>query len=102
MICHAMVSVVIMLPQQTDTFEYYVTEHFRLSGVYWGLTGMAALGKLGDMDEAGIVSWVTTCQVSHDIIRITVQVKPASRTLVNNCVGARIDGTGSVRPKPRV
>lgn len=49
--------------QQTDTFEFYATEHFRLSGVYWGLTGMAVLGRLHDMDEAAIVGWVRSCQV---------------------------------------
>lgn len=64
----ALLSIVIIALQQTDTFEYYVTEHFRLSGVYWGLTGMAALGKLGDMDEAGILSWVTTCQVRYEVM----------------------------------
>lgn len=49
-------------PQQTDTFEYYATEHFRLSGVYWGLTAMALLGRLHEMDEAAIVAWVCSCQ----------------------------------------
>lgn len=39
-----------------------MTEHFRLSGVYWGLTGMALLGRLRDMDEGAIVSWLLTCQ----------------------------------------
>ena len=51
-----------MMPQQTDTFEYYATEHFRLSGVYWGLTAMALLGRLDEMDEAAIVAWVCSCQ----------------------------------------
>ena len=48
--------------QQTDTFEFYVTEHFRLGGVYWGLTAMALLGRLHDMDLAAIVAWVLSCQ----------------------------------------
>ena len=57
-------STVLDLLQQTDTFEYFVTEHFRLSGVYWGLSGMAALGRLEVMDRESIVSWVQTCQVT--------------------------------------
>jgi prenyltransferase beta subunit len=48
--------------QQTDTFEFYVTEHFRLGGVYWGLTAMALLGRLHQMDQAAIVAWVLSCQ----------------------------------------
>ena len=55
--------------QQTDTFEYYATEHFRLSGVYWGLCGMAVLGRLQDMDEDAIVAWVRTCQVRRLLLR---------------------------------
>ncbi len=49
--------------QQTDTFEFYATEHFRLSGVYWGLTAMALLGRLHEMDGDAIVAWVLSCQV---------------------------------------
>ena len=53
------------LVQQTETFEYYATEHFRLSGVYWGITGLALLGRLHDLDEDALVSWVRSCQVTH-------------------------------------
>ena len=37
--------------QQTDTFEYYATEHFRLSGVYWGVTALALLGRLDALNK---------------------------------------------------
>src|SRR3546814_1457094 len=30
--------------QETTAFEYLVTEHLRMSGVYWGLTAVATLG----------------------------------------------------------
>jgi hypothetical protein len=36
--------------QQADTFEYFATEHFRLSGVYWGVTALALLGRLDAID----------------------------------------------------
>eukprot|EP00740_Mantoniella_antarctica_P025618 CAMPEP_0198683586 /NCGR_PEP_ID=MMETSP1468-20131203/10862_1 /TAXON_ID=1461545 /ORGANISM="Mantoniella sp, Strain CCMP1436" /LENGTH=315 /DNA_ID=CAMNT_0044427711 /DNA_START=1 /DNA_END=948 /DNA_ORIENTATION=- len=47
--------------EDTDTIEYVLTEHLRMSGVYWGLTGMHLLGRLDDMDGDGIVAWVMTC-----------------------------------------
>ena len=78
--------------QQTDTFEYYVTEHFRLSGVYWGLAGMAALGRLGDMDEESIVSWVQTCQVSvissHSLVENTSEGQGRGTREICNVIAA--------------
>jgi hypothetical protein len=38
------------LVQQNNTFEYFATEHFRLSGVYWGVTALALLGCLDAID----------------------------------------------------
>ena len=48
--------------QREDTFEFYATEHFRMSGVYWGLTAMHLLDKQDMMDTEGIVNWVLSCQ----------------------------------------
>ncbi|KAL0049986.1 hypothetical protein WJX82_002124 [Trebouxia sp. C0006] len=47
-----------------DTLEAHVTEHFRLSGVYWGLTALYLMGKLDIVDGAAIVEWVLKCQHS--------------------------------------
>jgi len=49
-----------------SSFEYVVSQHLRMSGVYWGLTAMCLLGKdlHTEMDAAGIVEWVLSCQ--HD------------------------------------
>lgn len=44
--------------QAKDTLEAHVTEHFRLSGVYWGLTALYLIGKLDLVDGAAIVDWV--------------------------------------------
>ena len=30
--------------QQTDTFEFFATEHFRISGVYWGRDSAGIVG----------------------------------------------------------
>lgn len=50
--------------QATDSFEYYATEHFRLSGVYWGATALYLMGRLDALDGTSIVSWVMACQHS--------------------------------------
>lgn len=53
---------VLSLDEKTDTFEFHVTEHLRLSGVYWGATAMDLLGCLDRMDGAAVVEWTMTCQ----------------------------------------
>lgn len=49
-------------PQNKDSFEYFATEHFRLSGVYWGLTALHLLGRQTALDGGEIVDWVLRCQ----------------------------------------
>lgn len=50
----------------TSSFEFAVTQHLRMSGVYWGLTAMALLGRDLSVEMKGdeIVEWVLQCQ--HD------------------------------------
>ena len=48
--------------QATNTFEFYATEHFRLSGVYWGLTALQLLGQQDKLDKQELISWVMSCQ----------------------------------------
>ena len=43
------------LETATETFEYYVTEHLRMSGVYWGLCAMELMEAGDEMDRAAIV-----------------------------------------------
>lgn len=50
-----------------DTFEYAVTEHLRMSGVYWGLAAMDLLSDIQSMDCEGIAKWVMDCQ--HPSVR---------------------------------
>ena len=47
----------------TTSFEFVVTAHLRMSGVYWGLTAMSTLGKdlMVDMRGAEVVEWVLSC-----------------------------------------
>ena len=51
-----------MPAQAKDSFEFFATEHFRMSGVYWGLTALALLGRLDGMDRAEVLALVARCQ----------------------------------------
>ncbi len=44
--------------------EFVATEHFWMSGMYWGLSAMYLLGRLHEMDKDAILAWVKRCQ--HD------------------------------------
>ena len=48
----------------TESFEFIVTQHLRMSGVYWGLTAMSILGRdlKTEMKTDEIVEWLLTCQ----------------------------------------
>ena len=48
----------------TESFEYTVTQHLRMSGVYWGLTAMALLGRdlKSEPSYPGMVDWIMSCQ----------------------------------------
>ena len=48
--------------QNKESFEFYATEHFRMSGVYWGLTALHLLGRLDLLDREAVVAWVLACQ----------------------------------------
>lgn len=47
----------------TGSFEYVVTAHMRMSGMYWGLTTMCLLGKnlQKEMGSEALCDWVMSC-----------------------------------------
>ena len=51
-----------MTLQSRDSYEYFATEHFRLSGVYWGLCALHLLGRADQLDAEELVAWVLSCQ----------------------------------------
>ena len=51
--------------QSTSSFEYFATEHFRLSGVYWGLTALYLLNEDEKLSKKEIIQWVISCQHSN-------------------------------------
>jgi len=50
------------LDSKKDSFEYWVTEHLRLNGVYWGLCAMEVMNALDEMDKDKVVSFVLSCK----------------------------------------
>ncbi|KAF0976743.1 hypothetical protein FDP41_004038 [Naegleria fowleri] len=44
--------------KETNTFEYCVTEHLRMSGMYWGLTAMDLLNEIDKMNRDKILQFV--------------------------------------------
>lgn len=48
------------------SFEYYVTQQFRMSGVYWGLAALSILGRdiHMELNINEVIEWIFACQ--HD------------------------------------
>lgn len=47
-----------------DDYEYCITEHLRMSGIYWGMTAMDLMGALDSFNKADIIDFVKQCQYS--------------------------------------
>lgn len=47
--------------QRKDELEYWLTEHLRLNGLYWGLTALHLLGHPHALPRAGILDFVFSC-----------------------------------------
>lgn len=50
--------------QRKDELEYWLTEHLRLNGVYWGLTALHLLGHPEALPRDETIEFVLSCQ--HD------------------------------------
>jgi geranylgeranyl transferase type-2 subunit beta len=49
------------LLQRKDELEYWLTEHLRLNGLYWGLTALHLLGQPDALPRQGILDFVFSC-----------------------------------------
>lgn len=58
------VDYIIKVANDTQSFEYEISQHFRISGIYWGLTAMAMMGRDLDneMNTASIIEFIMQCQ----------------------------------------
>ncbi|TKA66373.1 hypothetical protein B0A49_07903 [Cryomyces minteri] len=52
------------LDTRRDELEYWLTEHLRLSGLYWGLTALHLLGRPDALPRAEVLDFVVSCM--HD------------------------------------
>ncbi|KAL8968883.1 MAG: hypothetical protein Q9183_002262 [Haloplaca sp. 2 TL-2023] len=50
------------LDTRKDELEYWLTEHLRLNGVYWGLTALHLLGHPEALPRAETIDFVLSCQ----------------------------------------
>ncbi|RPA87333.1 type-2 protein geranylgeranyltransferase subunit beta [Ascobolus immersus RN42] len=55
-------SYIVSLDTKKDTLEYWLTEHLRLSGLYWGLTALALLGRQNALPRDETIAFVRSCQ----------------------------------------
>ncbi|KAH7132499.1 type II protein geranylgeranyltransferase beta subunit [Dendryphion nanum] len=49
------------LDTRKDELEYWLTEHLRLSGLYWGLTALHLLGHPDALPRAQVLDFVVSC-----------------------------------------
>lgn len=50
------------LDTRKDHYDYWLTEHLRLNGLYWGLTALHLLGRPDALPRDDVVSFVLSCQ----------------------------------------
>jgi prenyltransferase beta subunit len=51
--------------QKKGELEYWLTEHLRLNGVYWGLNALFLLGEPHALDRDEIIKYVLSCQTEE-------------------------------------
>ncbi|KAF4835536.1 Geranylgeranyl transferase type-2 subunit beta [Colletotrichum tropicale] len=50
------------LDTRKDEYDYWLTEHLRLNGLYWGLTALHLLGHPNALPRAETIDFVLSCQ----------------------------------------
>lgn len=51
-----------MISQRKDELQYWLTEHLRLNGVYWGLTALHLMGHPEALPRDQTIEFVRSCQ----------------------------------------
>ena len=52
------------LDKRKDEYEYWLTEHLRLNGLFWGLTALHLMGHPEALPRDEVIDFVLSCQ--HD------------------------------------
>ena len=50
------------LDTRKDEYDYWLTEHLRLNGLYWGLNTLHLLGRPDALPRAETIDFVLSCQ----------------------------------------
>ncbi|KAL1923409.1 uncharacterized protein VTP21DRAFT_8389 [Calcarisporiella thermophila] len=50
------------LDTKHDDLEYWLTEHLRLGGIYWGLTALDLMNHIDALDRNKVIEYVKACQ----------------------------------------
>ncbi|KAJ2156562.1 Rab geranylgeranyltransferase [Coemansia sp. RSA 552] len=50
------------LDKRQGDLEYWMTEHLRMSGIYWGLVALHLLGRADALDREAVIEYVLGCQ----------------------------------------
>ena len=50
------------LDTRKDELDYWLTEHLRLNGLYWGLTALHLLGRPDALPRQEVIDFVLSCQ----------------------------------------
>ena len=50
------------LDKRTDELEYWLTEHLRLNGLYWGLTALDLMNNIEALPRDQIINYVKSLQ----------------------------------------
>lgn len=49
------------LDKKQNEYEYWLSEHLRLNGVYWGLTALCLMDSKSTFDQKSVVDFVMSC-----------------------------------------
>ncbi|KAJ2809457.1 Rab geranylgeranyltransferase [Coemansia guatemalensis] len=50
------------LDKRQDELEYWMTEHLRVSGIYWGLVALKLLDRDSALDKQQVIDYILSCQ----------------------------------------
>lgn len=62
LVTEAHVKYIQSLDTRKDEYDYWLTEHLRLNGLYWGLTSLFLLGRPEALPREGVLDFVLSCQ----------------------------------------
>lgn len=62
LVTNAHVTYIQSLDTRKDEYDYWLTEHLRLNGVYWGLVSLHLLGRPDALPRDETIDFVLSCQ----------------------------------------